>query len=599
MRRWTGTALLCAAFIGLAAWVGVSVILQANKFLEIRATPPAPAASSTDPSLRALIAAAFHDDANSSKVRRYAAMFEAHEITAHEFIHLDETALVQAGATLGARLAIMAYLREVHSPPAPARRADPSVVVRRRRAPPTKTKSATPSDRNNTAAVSNTMVPWTRKLSWRNCDYALCESSVSCVKGFAYLLERVMRALSRANVQPFLHGGALLGAVRNQSFIPWDYNIDIMTNRSCPWLKKNWMGFQPFLSEEGLFVFWSGLPRICVYNNRTGVMPWTGKGLNKPYANINAFERMKKNSVVIDQVRYPRSHFFPLVKCKVSNVDTICPKNAHAVMKRLHGDDYMTERPEAVRFYGPEPKKKAAWSARAKEFGMIVVDGKNQTPWHSDLSWRNCKYDICESTTSCVGGMALLLGKIMRALNRANVQPFLYGGSLLGTVRNGTLIPWDHDIDLMISKSCSWLRHHYSDMQPYLGQEGLFVFWSGLPRICLYEPRSTGSEKMPWSGKGYNKPYCDMNAFQKLGKANVTIDSITYPRSHFLPLVPCTVSGVAASCPNKPRAVVKRLYSIFLAKKFGTDYLKPQPEKVRFYIPGISRTAVVKGARKR
>lgn len=48
----------------------------------------------------------------------------------------------------------------------------------------------------------------------------------------------------------------------------------------------------------------------------------------------------------------------------------------------------------------------------------------------------------------CVRNLRLVLEHIVALFTLNNVRYWLEGGSLLGAVRNGQLIPWDYDIDL-------------------------------------------------------------------------------------------------------------------------------------------------------
>ena len=88
------------------------------------------------------------------------------------------------------------------------------------------------------------------------------------------------------------------------------------------------------------------------------------------------------------------------------------------------------------------------------------------------LTWKDCNYDLFESKNSCVDGMSLLLKHLSLALECAKMPYFMFGGGLLGMTRNKTLLPWDHDIDVVLNRSCHWLKHEYRTLRPCLHQEG-------------------------------------------------------------------------------------------------------------------------------
>ena len=54
---------------------------------------------------------------------------------------------------------------------------------------------------------------------------------------------------------------------------------------------------------------------------------------------------------------------------------------------------------------------------------------------------------------SCIKkDLILRLKKVVTLLEKHNIHFWMYGGALLGYVRNGELIPWDKDIDLFVWK---------------------------------------------------------------------------------------------------------------------------------------------------
>ena len=49
-----------------------------------------------------------------------------------------------------------------------------------------------------------------------------------------------------------------------------------------------------------------------------------------------------------------------------------------------------------------------------------------------------------------------LLLRAVRVLDEAGIRYHLEGGTLLGLVRDGDLLPWDHDVDISVMAPPIW-----------------------------------------------------------------------------------------------------------------------------------------------
>ncbi|CAL1536064.1 unnamed protein product, partial [Lymnaea stagnalis] len=70
----------------------------------------------------------------------------------------------------------------------------------------------------------------------------------------------------------------------------------------------------------------------------------------------------------------------------------------------------------------------------------------------------------------------------VRACNKHNVLYFLYGGTLLGSVRHHDIIPWDDDIDVILNeldkpKLLQALNESVGDFRAYLNHYGVVKFY--------------------------------------------------------------------------------------------------------------------------
>lgn len=63
-----------------------------------------------------------------------------------------------------------------------------------------------------------------------------------CLAGLRQTARHVFAHLDRAGVRYWLEGGSLLGAMRAEDILPWDYDVDIGMFREdtdrCPWLLR-------------------------------------------------------------------------------------------------------------------------------------------------------------------------------------------------------------------------------------------------------------------------------------------------------------------------------------------------------------------------
>uniref|UniRef100_A0A669R2V1 Ribitol-5-phosphate transferase n=1 Tax=Phasianus colchicus TaxID=9054 RepID=A0A669R2V1_PHACC len=74
-----------------------------------------------------------------------------------------------------------------------------------------------------------------------------------CLKALRETAKHVVEVLEKSGVRYWLEGGSLLGAIRSQDIIPWDYDVDLGIYRDdatkCQWLRAARNG--PVEDEEG------------------------------------------------------------------------------------------------------------------------------------------------------------------------------------------------------------------------------------------------------------------------------------------------------------------------------------------------------------
>lgn len=190
-----------------------------------------------------------------------------------------------------------------------------------------------------------------------------------------------------------------------------------------------------------------------------------------------------------------------------------------------------------------------------------------------------------------------LLRKLARLLN-AHAIPFcLISGTLLGHVRHGgDFIPWDDDMDLLVSprfvEALNELKEEAVEAPPTTtvlnfraaqittveaGWMYKFSFCDGLPI------GSCGSKTTAATQHAYRWPYVDLFVYDEDAATNtIHFFGKSWPRDAFFPLQPAVFSGVKVNIPNQP--------DVFLRANYGSQYMH------RFVMPSWNHRTERPGA---
>ncbi|NXE44459.1 FKRP protein, partial [Ptilorrhoa leucosticta] len=231
----------------------------------------------------------------------------------------------------------------------------------------------------------------------------------------------------------------------------------------------------------------------------------------------------------------------------------------------------------------PPPSAHGRWKAEKaleerrralmERFGIkleVLPDGRRR--WHGcDKDTPRCFPTIRARTPQyllagrwtppcCLRALRLTARHVLAELEAAGVRYWLEGGSLLGAVRLGDIIPWDYDVDLGLYRDdvpkCRWLAAVASTGRPVEDPEGF-----------LWEKAAEGEFFRVHFSRA-NRLHVDLWPFYARPGGVMTKDTwlghrqdVEFPESFLVPLVPVAFVGVAAKAPNDPRA--------FLELKFG------------------------------
>lgn len=174
----------------------------------------------------------------------------------------------------------------------------------------------------------------------------------------------------------------------------------------------------------------------------------------------------------------------------------------------------------------------------------------------------------------CLRALRLTARHVLAQLEAAGVRHWLEGGSLLGAVRHGDIVPWDYDVDVGFYRDdvakCRWLAAVAATGRPLEDPEGFF--WEKAAEGEFYRVHFSRA----------NRLHVDLWPFYvRPGAAVMTKDTwlghrqdVEFPERFLVPLGTVPFVGVMAKAPNDPRA--------FLEFKFGPGAIEnpeyPNPE---------------------
>ncbi|NXU59680.1 FKRP protein, partial [Turnix velox] len=173
----------------------------------------------------------------------------------------------------------------------------------------------------------------------------------------------------------------------------------------------------------------------------------------------------------------------------------------------------------------------------------------------------------------CLRGLRETAKHVVGVLESSGVRYWLEGGSLLGALRLGDIIPWDYDVDLGFYREdagkCRWLREAEEEGGRRGGVEDDEGFvWEKAPQ------GEGGVYRVYWSRT--NRLHVDLWPFYPRDGGVMTRDEWTghpqdveFPEIFLRPRIPLPFAGFTAMSPNNPRK--------FLQLKFGEGAIeKPQ-----------------------
>lgn len=188
------------------------------------------------------------------------------------------------------------------------------------------------------------------------------------------------------------------------------------------------------------------------------------------------------------------------------------------------------------------------------------------------LSWQHCERPICKldgdcalkrkdrevSNQNCCSDVLFAhLQEVYDILKQVDPQVFIMYGTLLGSVRDTDIIPWETDVDIVLNASAyvSWESWKHK-----LEKRGFIVFQYDILRVCKMSKRPTSNNKPPWEAHSWF-PYVDLYKMSLDHGFIKTNQGVTkYPQTDILPLGLCEIRNNSFLCPTNAGNVLTRFY---------------------------------------
>ncbi|KAG7391940.1 hypothetical protein PHYBOEH_006533 [Phytophthora boehmeriae] len=203
----------------------------------------------------------------------------------------------------------------------------------------------------------------------------------------------------------------------------------------------------------------------------------------------------------------------------------------------------------------------------------LPISGRKDTPYctaadRMDLLNVQSPKSVCYASV-----LHMIMVEVYEELQASKNTPFLAFGSMLGAVRNGSMIPFTEDADVGFVGSL----HHEDALRIALRQKGYHMFHMGIWRVCVAPTHPLAGRLFDSSlpvTKNYAVPYLDLYSIKQqkdgswdMQEFNGTNGSII-PDDKVMPFSKVTINGVPFDTVRDPK--------FFLEESYGPEYMTPK-----------------------
>ncbi|ETN18098.1 hypothetical protein PPTG_03804 [Phytophthora nicotianae INRA-310] len=206
----------------------------------------------------------------------------------------------------------------------------------------------------------------------------------------------------------------------------------------------------------------------------------------------------------------------------------------------------------------------------------LPISGRKDTPFcvaadRSDLLHVRSPKSICYASV-----LHLLLVEVYEELLATGNTPLIVFGSLLGAVRNGSMIPFTEDTDIGFVGQLN----AQEAVKEELRRKGYHMFFKGVWRVCVAPTHPLASQlynpDLPLT-RYMGVPYVDLYRMQNLHNGNWDVEELKsvngqlLPQDKVEPFSQVTINGMPFDTVNDPK--------FFLTRAYGPRYMTPRQRR--------------------
>ncbi|KAG6608755.1 voltage-gated potassium channel subunit beta [Phytophthora cinnamomi] len=212
----------------------------------------------------------------------------------------------------------------------------------------------------------------------------------------------------------------------------------------------------------------------------------------------------------------------------------------------------------------------------------LPISGKKDTPPCAsadrlDLLHHSSNTPICYASV-----LHMLLVEVYEELKATENTPFLAFGSLLGAVRDGSMIPFTEDADIGFVEELA----RPNALKLALRQKGYHMFFMDIWRICVAPTHPLGGylydSRLPIT-ENFTVPYVDLYMMKQTDSGDWDLEELDgsngriLPGNKVQPFSQVSINGMLFDTVADP--------NFFLTEAYGVDYMTPKPRQTEFSIP--------------